>query len=86
MSPYLILAAMFAFAAAAQPGQFQAYIVSEAIAHGWRKTLPATLAPVLSDVPIICLVVVVLTHAPMALIRWLQLSGGCTCCTSHGGP
>ena len=76
MLSYLILGATFAFAAAVQPGQFQAYLISQTLAHGWRRTVPAALAPLLSDAPIICLVLLVLTHVPPLFVRVLQLTGG----------
>ena len=76
MLPYLILGAAYAFAAAVQPGQFQAYLISQTIANGWRRTVPAALAPILSDVPIICLVLLVLTRVPPLFVHLLQVAGG----------
>ncbi len=76
MFRYVLIGITFAFAAVAQPGQFQAYVLAQALAHGWRKTLPVALAPVLSDVPIICLVLFALTTVPPAFIAGLQIAGG----------
>lgn len=61
--------------AAAQPGPFQAYLLAQTMKHGWRRTLPAALAPLLSDGPIILLVVLLLTRLPPAFLRALQLAG-----------
>jgi threonine/homoserine/homoserine lactone efflux protein len=74
--PYLILGATYAFAAAVQPGPYQTYLISQALSHGWRRTLPAALAPLLSDVPIILLVVFVLSRLPFALAEALRCAGG----------
>jgi threonine/homoserine/homoserine lactone efflux protein len=76
MIPYLVLGATYGFAAAVQPGQFQAYLVSEALSNGWRRTLPVAFAPILSDLPIIAVVVLVLTQVPPVMVHGLQLVGG----------
>ena len=76
MLPYLIFGASYAFAAAVQPGQFQAYLISRTLANGWRRTLPAVFAPILSDVPIVSLVLVVLTQVPPLFVFVLRLAGG----------
>jgi threonine/homoserine/homoserine lactone efflux protein len=74
--PYLILGATYGFAAGAQPGQLQAYLINRALAHGWRSTLPAAFAPMVSDAPIIALVLFVLTRVPPVMLRVLQAAGG----------
>lgn len=76
MSPYLVFGAAYAFAAAVQPGQFQAYLISRTLANGWRSTMPAVLAPILSDVPIVTLALVLLTHVPPVFVQLLRMAGG----------
>jgi threonine/homoserine/homoserine lactone efflux protein len=76
MVAYLILGATYAFAAAVQPGPLQTYLVSQALRHGWRRTVPAALAPLVSDGPIILLVLLVLTHLPPRVELGLRLAGG----------
>ncbi len=76
MLTYLILGITYAFAAAVQPGPLQAYVASQTLTHGWRRTLPAAFSPLLSDGPIIVLVLVVLTRLPAWLIPGLRLAGG----------
>ncbi len=71
-----MLGATYAFAAAVQPGPYQAYLISQALSHGWRRTLPAALAPVLSDVPIILVVVVLLSRLPVPVLDALRCAGG----------
>jgi len=73
---YLLLGITYGFAAGAQPGQLQAYLISRTVAHGWRSTLPAALAPVVSDAPIIALVLFVLTRIPLVLLHVLRAMGG----------
>jgi threonine/homoserine/homoserine lactone efflux protein len=76
MITYLILGAAYGFASAVQPGVFQTYIVSQGLLHGWRRVLPATCAPLLSDGPIIVAVLLFLTHVPLWFEHALQLIGG----------
>jgi len=76
MLPYLLLATSYAFAAAVQPGPFQAFLIAQTITNGWRKTVPAVFAPLLSDIPIVCLVLLVLTQVPPLFVNLLRLAGG----------
>jgi len=76
MLRYLIFGITYAFAAAVQPGPFQSYLVSQTLSKGWRHTLPAAFAPLLSDGPIIVLVLLVLTNMPGGLVQILQVAGG----------
>ncbi len=65
----------YAIAAAVQPGPLQTYIISETLSKGWRKTLPASFAPLISDGPIIILVLFVLTQIPHWFIQFLHIAG-----------
>jgi threonine/homoserine/homoserine lactone efflux protein len=73
---YLTQGLVLGFSAAAQPGPFQAYLLSQTIANGWRKTLLAAFAPLLSDGPIILLVLLVLTRTPDWFLSMMQAAGG----------
>jgi threonine/homoserine/homoserine lactone efflux protein len=76
MPGYLFLGMTYAFAAAVQPGPFQSFLISQTLSRGWRQTLPAALAPLVSDGPIILLVLLVLSQVPPWLENGLQLAGG----------
>lgn len=76
MFAFLLQGLALGLPAAAQPGPFQAYLLSQTLKNGWRRTLPAALAPLLSDGPIILLVVLVLTRLPGWLLRTIQIGGG----------
>ena len=76
MVAYIIFGVTYAFAAAVQPGQFQTFIISQTLKNGWKKTLPAAFAPVLSDGPIIVLVLFILTNVPVWFLQILQICGG----------
>ena len=76
MAEYLLFGLTYGFAAAVQPGPFTAYLISRTLTQGWRRTLPAIFAPLLSDGPIALLVLLVLTRMPAGLVQWLHLLGG----------
>jgi threonine/homoserine/homoserine lactone efflux protein len=62
--------------AAATPGPLQAYFLSQTLRVGWQKTLPSVFAPLLSDGPIILLVLLILTRIPDWLLQSLKVVGG----------
>jgi len=76
MLAYLIFGITYAFAAAVQPGPFQTYIISQALSKGWKPALPAAFAPLLSDAPIIILVLIFLSNVSESFIHVLQIGGG----------
>lgn len=73
---FLLQGMALGLSAAASPGPFQAYLISQSLRLGWRRALPAALAPLLSDGPIILLVLIVLTRLPEEMLRILQAAGG----------
>jgi len=73
---YIVQGIGYGFAAAAQPGPFQTYIISQSLSKGWRKAIPAALAPLVSDGPIIALCLFVLSQVPKWLVRFLYIAGG----------
>jgi threonine/homoserine/homoserine lactone efflux protein len=73
---YLIQGIGYGLAAASQPGPFQTYLISQTLTRGWKRALPAALAPLVSDGPIILLSVLVLSQVPEWLQRILYVAGG----------
>lgn len=76
MLTYLLFGITYAFAASIQPGPFQTFIFSQTLKNGWKKTLPAAFAPILSDIPIIILILFILTSIPSGFLSFLQIGGG----------
>lgn len=76
MLEQILLGSGFALAAAVQPGPLQAYLIAQTLTNGFRRTVPATFAPILSDIPIAALVLLVLTNVPPELVVALQFIGG----------
>ena len=73
---YLLQGIGYGFAAASQPGPFQTYIISQTLTRGWKRTLPAALAPLISDGPIVSFCVLVLSQVPVWMQRVLYIAGG----------
>jgi len=76
MLSYIIQGLAYGFAAATQPGPFQTYLILQAVKQGWRSTMPMVLAPLLSDGPILVLVLLILAQVPVWLVRILEVAGG----------
>src|SRR3970040_1606771 len=73
---YIVQGIGYGFAAAVQPGPFQTYLISQTLTKGWKRPLPASLAPLISDGPIIALCLLVLSQVPAWLQRFLYVAGG----------
>jgi threonine/homoserine/homoserine lactone efflux protein len=73
---YILFGSGYAFAAGVQPGPLQAFLLSRVAEIGWRRALPATLAPLVSDGPIALLVLLVLKRLPEGMSWFLQAAGG----------
>lgn len=64
------------FSASVAPGPFQAYLLTQALKLGPRRALPLAIVPLLSDGPIVTLVLIALSQMPSGLLRGLQIAGG----------
>jgi threonine/homoserine/homoserine lactone efflux protein len=73
---YFLQGAALALPATIMPGPFQAYLLSQALKNGWKSTLPAALAPLVTDGPIIALVLLVLTQTPQYFLDIIRIVGG----------
>ena len=76
MWAYIVQGVLFGFAAAAQPGPLQTYIISQSLARGWKKSIPTAFAPLVSDGPIIALCLLVLSQVPVWFQNFLYIAGG----------
>jgi len=73
---YLTQGMVLGLYAALIPGPLQFFLFSQTLRVGWRRTLPAALAPLLSDGPIILLFLLALSQAPAWLLSLLRIAGG----------
>ena len=76
MINYFIFGISYAFACVVQPGPFQVFLLSQSFTNGWRKTIPLVFAPMLSDLPIIILVLLIFSKVPQEVLLILQCFGG----------
>lgn len=76
MLKYAAIGGSLAFAAVVQPGPLQAYLLSRVAAIGWRRTLPAALAPLITDGPIATLALLVLGNLSLGAQSAMRLAGG----------
>lgn len=76
MLTYLLQGISLGLSAAASPGPFQAFLIGRTLKNGWRSTLPAAFAPLISDGPIIFLMTLLLTRLPAFALRTIQIVGG----------
>ncbi|MBD3383778.1 hypothetical protein GF407_02525 [candidate division KSB1 bacterium] len=76
MVPYILFGITYAFAAAVQPGPLQTFLISQTLRRGWKRTLPAALAPLLSDGPIIVVVLLLLSRIGDGFFQFLHIGGG----------
>jgi threonine/homoserine/homoserine lactone efflux protein len=77
MITYLIMGITFGFAASVQPGPFQTFIISRSLQNGWRNTLPVAIVPLITDIPVILLILLILVNIPVWMEGFLYLAGGC---------
>jgi len=73
---YFLQGAALSLSASIMPGPLQAYLFSQALKNGWKSTLPAALAPLVTDGPIIALVLFLLTQTPQYFLDMIRIVGG----------
>jgi threonine/homoserine/homoserine lactone efflux protein len=76
MGIYILQGVGLGFSAAVLPGPFLAYLISQTLSRGWKRALPAALAPLISDGPIIALCLLILSQVPAWFERTLHFAGG----------
>jgi threonine/homoserine/homoserine lactone efflux protein len=64
------------YVAGVLPGPLQAYLVNATLTLGWRKSIWIIFAPLISDIPIVIVVVFLLQQLPPGIIPILRLVGG----------
>ena len=66
----LLIGISYALSAGLQPGPLQAFFLSKVVENGWRRTLPAAFAPLVSDGPIALVSILLLKSTA----GWIQRS------------
>ncbi len=76
MLAYLLQGIVLGFAAGISPGPMLGLVINLALRRGWKAGNIVALAPLLSDAPIIIVIVFVLGHLPTIVIDIVSLLGG----------
>jgi threonine/homoserine/homoserine lactone efflux protein len=76
MLAYLLQGIVLGFAAGISPGPMLGLVINQTLRRGWRAGNIVALAPLLSDTPIIIVMVFVLGHLPTFVLNILSLVGG----------
>jgi len=72
----ILIGISYALSAGLQPGPLQAFFLAKVAEQGWRRTLPAAFAPLISDGPIALVSILLLNILPESFRNLLQLAGG----------
>jgi threonine/homoserine/homoserine lactone efflux protein len=80
MLEYLLIGMGYAISAGLQPGPLQAFFLAKVAENGWRRTVPAAFAPLISDGPIALVAILLLRNIPARFRIYLQLAGGILLC------
>ena len=73
---FFLQGAALGLSALATPGPLQTLLISETLQGGFRRGARITFAPLITDAPIIVLVLVILTQVPPVVVRVLSIVGG----------
>ena len=76
MLSYMLVGVSYALSAGLQPGPLQAFFLAKVTQDGWKRALPAALAPLISDGPIALVAILLLNILPASFRDYLQLAGG----------
>lgn len=63
-------------AASASPGPFQAYLINQALANGFRGAAPVAFAPLIADIPIVLASLLLLDQLSSEFLRFITIAGG----------
>ena len=74
--PLFIQGSALGISAGAAPGPMQAYLISETLVGGWRRSLPLIFVPIVSDIPIIVLMTFILKQVPESVLQVISVVGG----------
>lgn len=76
MLELIIRGSSIGFAAGSIPGPLHTYLINETLIGGWRRSLVIAFSPLITDGPIILLIVFLLGQLPESVIATIQIAGG----------
>jgi threonine/homoserine/homoserine lactone efflux protein len=74
--PLFLEGAWLGLSAAAAPGPLQAYLLAQSVRNGAARTLPVACVPLVTDPPLIAVVLAVLAQVPAGFVAGLGIVGG----------
>ena len=74
--PYIIQGAALGISAAATPGPLQTYLINQTLIGGWRRGAIVAFAPLISDLPVVVLILLLLEQLPAHFIPFISTIGG----------
>ena len=75
-SELLLQGLALGLAASASPGPFQAYLINQALANGFRRAAPVAFAPLIADIPIVIASLLLLDQLSAEFLRFINIVGG----------
>jgi threonine/homoserine/homoserine lactone efflux protein len=73
---FLIQGLALGINAAAAPGLFQTFLINQTLSGGWKRGAPVAFAPLISDIPIVTVILLLLNRLPGGFIRAIGIVGG----------
>ena len=73
---FFLRGAVLGLSAAASPGPLQTLLISETLLGGFRRGARVALAPLVTDAPILAVVLVLLRRMPPLVVQMLGIAGG----------
>ena len=73
---FLLQGVSLGLTAVSSPGPLQTLVISQSLAGGWRRGAIVALAPLITDAPIVLLMLLALKQMPPLALRGLYFGGG----------
>jgi len=74
--PFLVQGASLGLTASVSPGPLLFYLISQSLSGGWKRGFIVAIAPLVSDLPLVIIILVLLDHVPPLFLRLLSIAGG----------
>lgn len=78
MITFITAAVVFGLSAGFSPGPLLTLVIAQTLGHGVREGIKVSLAPLVTDIPIICLALLLLSRLSHfhAVLGWISIAGG----------
>ncbi len=73
---FLTQGLIFGLYAAFLPGPMQAFLLSQIIRSGWKRTIPLAFIPLITDFPVMLVIFFLLSQLPLIFTNILRIGGG----------